>query len=136
MHTTDGPERSLHALTDLQIDVLRSVWRRGEATASEVTTDLESTRGLARKTVGTLLRRLEEYGFLAHRQDGREYLFHAAVEPDEVRKATVSNVMDRLFGGDVPSLLSYALEVAEVAPGDVERIQQLLERSDPGKGQA
>lgn len=119
-------DRTLHSLTDLQLDVLNVVWDRGEATVSDVHAGLAPQRELARKTVGTIVRRLESYGFLSHRAEGREYLYRADVTPGEVRRATVSNIVRRLFGGDVPSLLSHALEAGEIERGDVERIEEML----------
>ncbi|HVS04264.1 MAG TPA: BlaI/MecI/CopY family transcriptional regulator [Thermoanaerobaculia bacterium] len=118
--------KELHALTDLQLAILDVLWRRGEATASEVHEELVDSLGLARKTVGTLLTRLEKQRVLTHRSAGREFVYRAAVTRREVGRATVRNVLQRLFHGSLPALVNQALESEEVKPGDVQRVQELI----------
>ena len=120
--------KELHRLTDLQIEVLAVLWKRGEATVAEVHQALEPSTGLARKTIGTLLFRLEQQGVIAHREDGREYLYRARVTREQVERAAVGSVLGRLFGGDVAAMVSHALRAEEVEPGDVERVREMLER--------
>ena len=120
--------KELHRLTDLQIDILRVLWKRGEATVGDVHQALEEKTRLARKTVGTLLFRLEQQGVIEHREEGREYVYTPRVTRDEVERAAVGSVLGRLFGGDVTAMVSHALRAEEVAPGDVERLRELLER--------
>lgn len=117
--------KELHHLTDLQIQILDVFWARGEATVADVHQALRST-DLARKTVGTLVGRLEKQGVLAYRLEGREHVYRATVTRGEVRRAAVRNVLHRLFGGSVPALLSHALQADEVRPGDIEMVQEML----------
>ena len=118
--------KELHSLTDLQLAIMDAVWRRGEATASEVHQDVVDSTGIARKTVGTLLTRLENQGVLAHRVDGREFVYRPAVTRQEVRRATVHNVIQTLFHGSLPALVSQALESEEVAAGDLQKVEELI----------
>lgn len=127
--------RHLHRMTDLQLEIMNVIWARGEATVAQVHAAIEPRRRLARKTVGTLLSRLNAQGVLAHREDGREYVYRAAVAREEVERATIGNVLKRLFRGDVAAMVSHALEAEDVRPGDVERLRRLLdERTDDGEG--
>jgi predicted transcriptional regulator len=120
--------KEIHKLTELQIEILSFLWARGEATVAEVHDALGDRLGLARKTVGTLLFRLESQGVLTHREDGREYVYRATVSRDAVERATVGSVLRRLFRGDVTAMVSHTLEADEVGPADVERLRRMLER--------
>ncbi|HEV2130154.1 MAG TPA: BlaI/MecI/CopY family transcriptional regulator [Longimicrobiaceae bacterium] len=120
--------KELHHLTDLQLEIMNVLWTRGEATVAEVHEALLARTGLARKTIGTLLFRLEKQGVLMHREEGREYVYRPRVARDEVERATVGNLLSRLFRGDVTAMVSHALEAEEVDEGDIERIRTLLER--------
>lgn len=122
--------RNLHGLTDLQLDIMSVIWSRGEATVAQVHDGVAPRHSLARKTVGTLLSRLEARGVLAHREDGREYVYRATVAREAVERATVGNVLARLFRGDVAAMVSQALEADEVHPGDVERLRRMLDELD------
>jgi BlaI family penicillinase repressor len=118
--------KNLHELTDLQLAIMQELWRRGTATVTDVHEALGSGAGLAKKTVGTMMARLEKQGFLAHYADGREFVYEPTVTRYEVGRAKMRNVLDRLFGGSLPALVSHALEAKDVAPGDVERVRALV----------
>lgn len=126
--------KPLSELTDLQLGILSVLWRHGDATATTVHRELVATTGLNRKTIGTLLARLETYGVLTHREDGREFVYRAIVSPDDVREAKARSVLQGVFEGNVSELVSYAMESGEVHPGDVERIRALIEEWERGQG--
>lgn len=127
--------KELHQLTDLQLEIMNVVWERDGASAAEVHQRLEASTGLARKTIGTLLFRLEKQGVLTHREEGREYVYEPLVGRDEVERATVGNLLSGLFRGDLGAMVSHALESRDVDPGDVERVRALLDRWEEGKGE-
>ena len=120
--------KELHRLTELQTEVLGVLWKQGEATVADVHQALEPSTGLARKTIGTLLFRLEQQGVIGHREEGREYLYSACVTREQVERATVGSLLGRLFRGDVAAMVSHALRAEEVEPGDVERVKEMLDR--------
>lgn len=120
--------KDLHELTDIQLALMDEVWRRGEATVTEVHEALAAETRLAKKTIGTMMTRLEKQGFLTHRAQGREFVYEAAVSKTDVGSAKVRNVLDRIFGGSVPALVSHALSSDDVRPGDVERVRDLIDQ--------
>ncbi len=119
-----------HHLSELQLAVMRALWRRGEASVAQVHEELEPERGLAPTTVATLLSRLEKRGLLTHRTDGRVYIYTPTVSEQEVRRSMVADLTARLFQGDAAALVSHLLSSREIAPGDRERVRALLEDLD------
>ncbi len=119
-----------HHLSELQLAVMRALWRRGEASVAQVHEELEPERGLAPTTVATLLSRLEKRGLLTHRTDGRVYIYAPTVSEQEVRRSMVADLTARLFQGDAAALVSHLLSSREIAPGDRERVRALLEDLD------
>ncbi|MCY1009058.1 BlaI/MecI/CopY family transcriptional regulator [Nannocystis pusilla] len=116
-----------HQLSDLQLGLLRILWDRGEATATDVHTALlEQDRELAPTTVSTMLSRLEKKGTVTHRVEGRQFIYRALVTEEEVRRSMLSRVTDYFFGGDVSALVSHLVEDRDVDPDDVARLKQLL----------
>jgi predicted transcriptional regulator len=117
-------------LTPLQLAMMRVLWRRGETTVADVHADIQEERSLALTTVATILTRLEKAGLVAHRQDGRHYLYRALVSEEEVRRSMVSSLAEHLFRGDVAALVSHLLTGREIAPGDLARVRQLIEAKE------
>jgi BlaI family transcriptional regulator, penicillinase repressor len=118
----------LHDLTDLQLTILDVLWERGEATVVEVTEALLEERALAMSTVATLLTRLEKRGIVAHRTEGRQYVFRALVSRDRVRESMLTALTQRLFRGDVSELLAHLVSESEISAGDLERVRALVEQ--------
>ena len=120
-------------LSDLQLDVLRVLWTRGEASVNEEHESLSESRSLAATTVSTLLVRLESYGRVSRRRVGRQYVYRATESEQDAKRSMVSELTRRLFAGDVPELLNHLLRAEEMQPGDLQRIRQLIEERERGE---
>jgi BlaI family transcriptional regulator, penicillinase repressor len=116
-------------LTDLQLDVLRALWERGEATVSEVTEALRDARSLAPTTVATLLSRLERKGVVSHRTAGRTYIYRAEISERDVRKTMLSRITS-LFEGDVAAMMSQLLDERDISAGEIARVRKLLQERE------
>lgn len=119
-----------YSLTELQLEIMRILWERREATVQEVHAALHPHRGFAQATVATLLSRMEKKGVVAHRTEGRQFVYRAEVEEPQVRRSVVAEfteLADRLFRGDTALLVSHLLEEREVDSSELARVRQLVE---------
>jgi predicted transcriptional regulator len=126
-----SPDRHL---TALQLAVMRSLWARGEARVSEVHGDLTDSNGLAPTTVATLLKRLEARGVVDHRTDGRQFVYRPLLSEDEARRSMVAELGERLFEGDLTSLVSHLLKEHELHAGDLERVRRMIAEHEQAGG--
>lgn len=116
------------SLTDLQLAVLRVLWRHGGATVVEVQNALRAEgRPLAQTTVATLLTRLAKRGVVACRTHERPYQYDARVTEEDVRADALNGVAEQLFEGDVAQLVAQLLAARDVEPGDLARIRGMIE---------
>ncbi|HEX5693592.1 MAG TPA: BlaI/MecI/CopY family transcriptional regulator [Arenimonas sp.] len=122
------------ALSELQLDVMRVLWR-GEASVADVASALADSRGLAHTTVATVLTRLGRRGVVAARRDGRQLFYRATVSEPQVRRSMVGDLVQNLFKGDPRALLAHLVSESEVAPDDLEQVRALLaaQAAKPGK---
>lgn len=116
-------------LSDLQLDLMRVLWRSGDLSVAEVTEAL-ADRDLAHTTVATLLTRLEKRGAVVARRDGRMLVYTACVSEAQVRRNMVSSLIAQVFRGDPKALLAHLVSEREVAQGDLEQVRALLQRDD------
>jgi BlaI family transcriptional regulator, penicillinase repressor len=117
-------------LTDLQLAVLRVLWRGGEPTVQQIQAALHPERPLAVTTVATLLSRLEKRGVVAHRSEGRVYRYRACLSEEEARRSMVGGLAGRLFGGDVTALVSHLLGGEQVGAEELARIREMIDRRE------
>lgn len=123
-------------LTPLQLAVMRVLWTRAEATASEVHQALAPERGLAPTTVATLLRRLEKRGLVRHESVGRQFVYRACVAEEEASEAMVTELKERLFDGDASRLVHHLIARHDLRPGDLARVRALLDAREQAEGGA
>ena len=122
-----------HQLTELQLAILRVIWDKGEATVQDIWEALHAERGLAQTTVATMLSRLERRGVVTRRAppQARQYHYRAAVTEQEVQHSMVGELTERLFDGDVTALVQHLLSGADVSPGDIAKIRDMIDRVEP-----
>ena len=92
-------------LGELERDVLSIVWRLGAVTAEQVREELD--RPLKDSTVRTVLRRLEEKGYLAHAIENRTFLYSPAESRQRVAGRAVKRIVDWFCEGSVEELLAW-----------------------------
>jgi BlaI family transcriptional regulator, penicillinase repressor len=94
---------SLEDLGDLQREVAQLVWANAPVTAETVRERL--SRPLKESTVRTVLRRLEEKGYVTHTVDGRTYVYDAAESRGRVAAKAVRRIVDWICNGSVEEVL-------------------------------
>jgi BlaI family penicillinase repressor len=118
------------ALSELQIILMRVLWRNGETSVSDVAAALADERGMKYTTVATLLLRLEKRGVLTKRRAGRQLVYRALVSEPQVRRSMVADLLGSLFGGDARELVAHLVSESDLAPGDLERVRKRLAKSE------
>ena len=121
--------KTLAALSPAETEILRLVWRLGAATVQDVCDALSKERSVTYATVQTLLRRLEKKGYIRHAVKGKAHLFCPAAKREDVIKRTVSDFVDRLFGGDPVPLLIHLADHSKLKGEDIRRLKRLIEES-------
>lgn len=122
--------KRLPALSPSETEILRLVWQLDSATVQEVCDKLPARRKIAYATVQTLLRRLENKGYLKHRIRGKAHVFFSVVKQEAVIKRSVGDFLERLFGGDPIPLMQYLAEHGKIDADDIERLKKLTEKTE------
>src|SRR3954465_15923149 len=107
-------------LTDLQLAVMKALWRVGEGTVSDVGDALAAGgRKLAPTTVATLLQRLTAQGWVAHRREGRIFVYRAEVKEKTAAKGALARVIRSFFDGRAPQVAAQLLEWEDLTADDL-----------------
>lgn len=116
----------LPRLGKIQIHIMQLLWSRGALSAREITLALNESNPLARSTVQTLLRKLENKGAVGHTIRDHTFYFQALVEPDAVRVPAVQSFIARMFEGSASSLISYLLKNERISGEELDQIRTLI----------
>jgi predicted transcriptional regulator len=115
-------------LTDLQIMILSVLWTDGEATIGTIHERMSRRGAVTRKTIATILTRLEDRRLVGHRTDGRESVYRARVAKQSVLRSRMASLLGAVFLGQTRLAGAAALDPADVRAGDVDHLVSLLRR--------
>ncbi len=116
------------AMSPAETEVLRLVWQTREATVQQVYEALPGNRKIAYVTVATLLRRLEEKGYLRHHVHGKAFVYAPAAKKEDVIRRTISDLVERLFGGNPVPLMQHLAQHSGISDEDIERLKELTKK--------
>jgi BlaI family penicillinase repressor len=115
-------------LTELQQAMLDAIWSAGPSTSDEIRSMLRPTYDLKDSTSRTLLKRLEERGFLRHRAEGKVYRYEALVQPRGVAARAVQHIIDRFCAGSVEQFLLGMVDERVLTPQELSRLAAKVKR--------
>lgn len=111
-------------LTDLENAVMRVVWDSSPCSVEAVHERIARTRDLKETTVRTLLRRLEQKGYLAHETEGRAYFYRATEPPRSLAARAVRQIIDRFCQGSVEELVSGMVDAKALSDDELGRLEE------------
>lgn len=119
--------RSVHdpaELGQLEREILTIVWRLSTATADQVREELNNP--LKDSTVRTVLRRLEEKGYLAHTVEDRTFVYQPAESPERVAGRAVKRIVDWFCDGSVEALLVGMVDSKVLDRAELKRLAERI----------
>ena len=119
----------IRPLTDLQQAILEFIWSNGAATSEQIREALLPEHPLKDPSVRTLLRRLEERGYLSHRLEGKVFVYRARMQPRGVAARAVQQIIDRLCSGSVEQFLVGMVDENVLSMKQIQRLARKVRKS-------
>jgi BlaI family penicillinase repressor len=114
-------------LTELENEVMKAVWKQAEpVTVETVHESVSRRRDLKETTTRTLLRRLEQKGYLKHQAAGRAYVYEAVEPARSLAARAVRQIIDRFCQGSVEELVSGMVDAKVLSKADLDELEQFV----------
>lgn len=114
-------------LTPQELAIMKVVWRLGEATVRDVYEALRTKRDIAYTTVMTMMKILEDKGYLTRTAQDRAYVYKPARPRQQVVGAMVKDFVDRVFDGASEGLLVHLARDNRLSEKQRRAVRRLLE---------
>lgn len=114
------------SFTDRELDVMAVLWDRGSATVAEVRAALEDD--LAYTTVLTVLRILEDKGYVRHEEEGRAHRYFPRVEREAAGDSALRRLLGKMFRGSPELLLTQLVSDRRLGEAEIRRMRALLDQ--------
>lgn len=117
--------------------VMDYLWTHGPCSSEACREGLAAMRPMKDSTIRTVLRRLEEKGYLTHEIDGRTFVYKASDARQNVAVRAVKSIIDRFCGGSAEQLVLGMVDNAVLDRKQLERLaKKISERQGSGKASA
>ena len=117
-------------LTPHELAIMKVVWRLEKATVRDVYETLRKRRDIAYTTVMTMMKILEEKGYLKKIRADRAYEYRPAQPRSQVLSAIVRDFVDRVFDGATAPLLLHLAKDGRLSKDERQLIRRLAEEMD------
>jgi BlaI family transcriptional regulator, penicillinase repressor len=111
--------------TDRELDVMTVLWSAGSATVPEVRERLRER--FAYNTVLTVLRVLEEKGYVRHEEEGRAYRYIPTVDREAAGTTALRRMLDTVFGGSPQLLLTNLVNDQQLSAAEIKTLRKMLD---------
>jgi predicted transcriptional regulator len=122
-------QQPLHNLSRRERQILDIIYRRGRASAAEVSMELPDAPGYS--SVRTLLAILERKGHISHTEENGRYVYEPTRNHQDVGQAALKGALQNFYAGSVEKAVAALLDVADtrLSPEEIKRLTRLIKQA-------
>jgi BlaI family penicillinase repressor len=126
----------LKNLGEVEQSVMDFIWAHGPSSSEACREALAASRPMKDSTIRTVLRRLEEKGYLTHETEGRTFIYRASDARQNVAVRAVKGIIDRFCGGSAEQLVLGMVDNDVLDRKQLERLARRIAESEKAEGLA
>ena len=134
------PRKASKHPTELELQILKLVWREGEVTVRHLRELLAAdSRDLAYTSVMTMTGIMTDKGYLRRRREGKGYIYRPAISEEDISRDMMGDLVKRVFDGSARAAMVNLLEMGQIDEEEIEDLRRLLderESRNKGRGQS
>lgn len=108
-----------YLLTETELELMLILWMLGQATVREVQENLPSERARAYTSVATILKILDDKGFVSSSKEGRFLVYRPCVMKSEYQERLLSHLVEHLFDSRAVTIVEKLIELKMVSKSDL-----------------
>lgn len=114
-------------LTPAELEIMQILWDRESAFVNDILAELQEPKP-AYNTVSTIVRILEQKGYLAHKAYGRSHEYYPIIDRESYTKDFMVNVLNNFFGGSASRMVSFLSSNKSISLEETDEILKLLQK--------
>ena len=113
--------------TESELEILRVLWERGEATVRDVHEELSKTKDAGYTTTLKLMQIMHEKGMVKRDESNKTHKYVPLISREKTQKQFVGKMIDTLFQGSSSQLVMQALGNHKASKEELDEIQKLID---------
>jgi len=124
--------RSAQHPTELELEILKILWREGSGTVREVRAHLSGFRELAHTSVMTMMGIMTEKGYLKRAKQGKGYVYKPRVSKEETSRRMLGDMVERVYSGSAMAVMVNLLEMGDIDETELAKLRRLIRQKEKG----
>lgn len=112
-------------LTKAELEIMQVIWKKGNALVHDILNGLPEPKP-AYNTVSTIVRILENKGFVSHKAYGRTYEYYPVIAKEEYTRNYMDTVLNNFFDGSVSNLVNFFSSNKSISVKEADEILRIL----------
>ncbi len=121
-------KKNIEFLTEVELEFMTQLWELGRGTVRAILARLASDRNLAYTSGATIMRILEQKGFVTSEKQGKTLIYRALLEKDAYQSRSLRNLSEKLFDNAPVSLVARLVDDADLSEDTLSEMRALLDR--------
>lgn len=118
----------MEKLTQKEEEVMHVLWNLEKAFVKEIVPELAGTNHY--NTVSTIVRKLEEKGYVAYEAFGKTHRYFPIIEKDAYRNKFVNNAMTSYFNDSYKNMVSFFAKEEKISATELREILEMIESKE------
>ena len=119
--------------TELELEIMKIVWRDQPCSVRHVRQQLAEFRDLAHNSVMTMMAIMKDKGYLKRRKQGRGYIYQPKVTQKEITRGMLGDLVDRAFHGSSMAAVIHLLETGDFDEKGLAELRNLIQQKEKGE---
>jgi predicted transcriptional regulator len=115
----------MQKLTKAEEEIMQMIWDNGETTVSQLIDKMKEPRP-PHSSVSSIVRILEKKEFVGHRQEGRSFIYFAAIKKTDYSRFSIKRLVSNYFEGSMNELVSFLVKENDLSLSELELIKEQL----------
>ncbi len=116
-------------LTRTEEEIMQIIWKLERCTVRDIREVLGEPKP-PHSTVSSVVRILENKGFLSHKAYGKTYEYFPIIEKEDYSRLSIKNLVQNYFEGSVNRLVSFLVQEENLKPKEIEELLEKLDKKD------
>jgi len=117
-------------LTAAELEMMSVIWRSGPCTVTQILEQLHPTRALAYTSVSTIVRILEQKGYVTSEREGRGHAYSAAISKETYQARSLKHLLNNVFDSTPSLLVRHLLDAEKLTAEEMAEINSLLRKRE------
>lgn len=118
----------MEKLTPREEEIMRVLWQLQRAFVHDIIEKLSDEPQPHYNTVSTLVRKMEEKGYVGHTSFGKSHQYYPVVSAEQYKSGYVQNAVHHFFGNSYKNLVSFFAEKEKISAQDLQDIIDILQK--------